>query len=199
MDTVAIAGLCKIELNSGDTIRLCDGGRIVWSAETFTARDATYGTLGAMRSLAEGAGDELPPLELTLLPPDVAAAAVLADPTNQGSRVRFWIAEFTVATGAVDGTPELKFDGELDQATLNLRLELDLTIIPRAGRLFELNIGNSLSPTFHKAVWTGETGHDNATGLGKGVAWGAVQPPQPFTGTAGTGDPFLGGGFAFPF
>lgn len=190
MQRIALAGLCKIELPSY-TMRLCDGGKIIWIAETYRGKDATYGTIGSVQSLAEGDGDELPPLEMVLLPPDTTAAADLVEPTFQGSRVRFWIAQYVIATSAVTGTPELKFDGELDQATLNLDGSLELTVIPRAGRLFELNIGNSLSPSFHKSIWTGETGHDNATGLGRPVAWGVEAPPLAASGSA---MPDYGGG-----
>lgn len=188
MQRVALTGLCKIELPSY-TLRLCDGGKIIWGAETYRGKDATYGAIGAIATMKEGSGDELPPLELTLLPPDTTSAATLVSPTFQGSRVRLWIAQYVVATGAVTGTPELKFDGELDQATLSLDNTLDLTVIPRAARLFELNIGNSLSPSFHKSVWSGETGHDNATGLGRPVAWGVEAPPAAqTTGTDYFGD-----------
>lgn len=192
----AITGLCKIELPA-HTIRLCDGGRIVWGAETFAARDDTYGTLGAVKPLSEGIGDDLPPLEMTLLPPSTTAAADLVQPAFQGSRVRFWLAEFDIDTAAVSGTPELRFDGELDQASLNLiDLSLDLMVTAKAARLFELNIGNSQNPAFHKSVWAGETGHDNATGLSLAVAWGTDAPPQAarFGGGASPAfDPLAGG------
>lgn len=179
MNRIALTGLCKIELPSA-TIRLCDGGRIVWGSEVFTARSLDFGTIGSLEALAEGAQDELPPFELMLLPPSTAAAADLVQPTMQGSRVRFWIAEYSVATGQVTGTPDLRFDGELDQATLTQTVELALTIVSAAARLFESNIGNSLSSSFHKSVWPGETGHDQATGLGRPIAWGVEAPVQSF-------------------
>lgn len=194
MNSIALAGLCKIELPAY-TIRLCDGGVIIWGAETFAARDGTYGTLGSIDAVREGDGDEMPPVSLTLLPPSTTAAATLVQPAFQGSRVRLWLAEYTIATGAVAGTPELKFDGELDTATLELSdFSLDLTVIPRAGRLFELNIGNSLNPAWHKSIWAGETGHDNATGLGRAVAWGVEAPPAPVTAPAGGYGGFQWGG-----
>lgn len=183
MQRIALTGLCKIELPSA-TVRLCDGGVIIWGAETFVGRHATYGAIGHVNSLREGDSDELPPLEMSLLPPDTTAAADLLQPLFQGSRVRFWIAEYTLATSAVTGTPELKFDGELDQGTLNLDGSLDLSVIPKAARLFELNIGNSLSPAFHKSVWSGELGHDNATGMAFPVAWGVESPPRATSGSS---------------
>ena len=194
MSSIGLTGLCKIELPA-ETIRLCDGGRITWGLETYLARHATYGAIGAVEPIREGAGDQLPPLGLTLLPPSTASAASLVQPTHQGSRVRFWIAEYTVSTGAVAGSPELKFDGELDQASFSLQQELDISIIAAAARLFEVNIRNSLSPSFHKSIWPGETGHDNATGLGLAVAWGVDAPPRPVNLTnsgSSSFDPYSG-------
>lgn len=185
MNRVAIAGLCKVELPTA-TLRLSDGPRIIWGAETYTARDATFGVIGGLETIREGGSDTMPPLELTLLPPGTESAVTFVQPAMQGSRVRFWIAEYTPSTGFVDGTPELRFDGYLDQAMFNLRGELNLTLISKAAQLFEQNIGNSLSPAFHKTVWPGETGHDNATGVGKPVAWGTTAPTPGTTGFSTT-------------
>jgi hypothetical protein len=46
------------------------------------------------------------------------------------------------------------------------------TVVPNTARLLERNIGNSLNSAFHKSIWPGETGHDNADGLGRQIAWG---------------------------
>jgi hypothetical protein len=186
MIQIGLTGLCKIEL-PGYTIRLCDGGRIKWGSETFVARDPEYGTLGSIEEISEGAGEELPPLELTLIPPDTAAAADLVQPTMQGSRVQLWLAEYNPVNSTVIGTPEAKFDGELDQAALTLQLQLTLSIIPAAARLFELNIGNSLSASWHKSIWSGETGHDEATGLTEKIAWGVEAPIGTAIGGGGGG------------
>lgn len=185
--SLALTGLVKIELPSA-TIRLCDGGRIVWGAEVFRARDPDFGMIAQVQSLGEGGGDELPPLQMTLATPSGAAAADFVVPAFQGSRVRFWLADFDVETGEVAGDPKLRFDGTLDQARLTFDGALDITVIAGAARLFEMNIGNSQSPGFHKTVWSGETGHDNATGLGRSVAWGVTAPPAPVTPANGSFD-----------
>jgi hypothetical protein len=78
----------------------------------------------------------------------------------------------------------LLFDGQVDQTTFTIardNRELSVTIVPSSERLFEANIGNSLSPSFQKSVWSGDTGHDNATGLGRPVAWGTDAPPANVT------------------
>jgi hypothetical protein len=175
MISIGLTGLFKLQLPDA-TIRLCDGGRITWGSEVFRAKDATYGSFGSVEPLAEGASDEIPPLSMTLLPPSTASAADLVQPAMQRSPATFWIAEYDVATGAVVGTPDLMFEGLLDQANLSLALELNLSLIAAAARLFELNIGNSLTSSFHKSIWPGETGHDNATGLNRPVAWGVEAP-----------------------
>src|SRR3546814_1850748 len=54
--------------------------------------------------------------------------------------------------------------------------EVAVSVVSLAERLFELNIGNSLNSAWHKSVWPGELGHDNATGLSIPVAWGVESP-----------------------
>ena len=55
------------------------------------------------------------------------------------------------------------------------------------------NSGNSLSAAWHKSVWPGETGHDQATGLKTPVAWGVASPPGGVSGGGGGGGSFGGG------
>lgn len=178
MKRLALTGLVKIELPD-DTIRLCDGGFFVWGAETYRSLDATFGTISSIDALTEGVGDEVPALDLLFLPPSTAAVADLSQPGYQKSRARFWLAEYDVETGLIDGDPDLLFDGQIDQTTLTVgrdTRELAMSIVSNAERLFERNIGNSLNAAFQKAVWPGDTGHDNATGLGRQVAWGVESP-----------------------
>ena len=189
----ALAGLLKIELPTA-TVRLCDGGRVIWGSESYTARDVVFGTVGGLDGLTEGIGDEVPALSLRLLPAGSAEADDLVQPGYQTARTRFWIAEVNEATGAVVGTPDLQFDGQLDQGTITLgkdSRELEFTVVSMAERLFNRADGNSLAPTFHKSVWPGETGHDAANGLTIPVAWGADAPAV--SGGAYAGG--FGGGF----
>ena len=192
----ALAGLLKIELPTGDVL-LCDGGRVIWGAESYAARDGTFGTIGGLDGLTEGVGDEVPALSLRLLPASDAAPGDLAQAGYQTARTRFWIAEVDLATGAVVGTPDLQFDGQLDQGTLSLgkdSRELEFTVVSMAERLFNKAEGNSLSPTFHKSVWSSETGHDQANGLTIPVAWGADAPMVSGGAYAGGGGFGLFGG-----
>lgn len=178
MDRVLLAGLIKIELRSGPVIRWCDGGAAAWDGETFSAGDPVFGSIGAIEALTEGAAEEVPAMKLTIFPAAAATAGQLAVPGNQGSRVRMWIAEVDEASGEATRA-DLLFDGQLDTIDLILgerdrRLEIE--VVSTAERLFAANEGNSLSARFHKATWPGETGEDNATGLGIQVPWGTVKP-----------------------
>lgn len=197
----ALIGLVKIELPGAVTVRLCDGGYVDWGSERFTQQHATFGTIGSIDALGEGIGDEIPALEMVLLPAPGAAAGDLVQPGFQNSRARFWIAEYLPATNTVTGTPELVFDGQLDQCIFVVgrqRRELAVSVVSLLERLFEGNIGNSMNPTFHKSVWPGETGHDQATGLVRDIAWATELPKRGGgSGSSGTwskGDFLAAGG-----
>lgn len=195
MNSVALVGLVKIVLPSS-TLRFSDGGFFVYASETYRSKDAVFGTIGQLETMEESVGDIVPAITLTLLPPDSTAPADISQPGNQTSRVTFFIAEFDPDTGVIS-TAESFFDGQIDQTVLTVGRSvkrLTMTVVSLAERLFEGNIGNSMNPTWHKSVWAGELGHDNATGLSKPVAWG-VESPTKFTyGGGGVGGGAFGGG-----
>lgn len=191
---VAITGLLKIEFPTR-TVRLCDGGFFTFASEVYQSSDAVFGNIASLEPLSEGIGDEVPALELTLQPPGTTPAADLSQPSFQQARARFWIAEYNPDTGLIVGTPDLAFDGQVDQTSIRVgrgERSLSISIVSTAERLFERNIGNSLSPNFHKLIWPGELGHDNATGLKVPVAWGVAAPVRAGGGFVGGGG---GGGF----
>lgn len=192
MNQVALTGLVQIDLPER-TLRYCDGGFFEFGGEAFRSSDATFGTIGSLAAMSEGVGDVVPALQMTLLPAGDAAAADLSKPGHQTSRVRFWIAEFDPETGVI-GSSEVMFDGQIDQTILTVgkgTKTLDVSVVSLAERLFEGNIGNTLNPTWHKSIWPGETGHDNATGLSKPIAWGVESPRR---GGSGGGSYSDGGG-----
>jgi uncharacterized membrane protein YgcG len=195
MDRVCLIGLLKIELNGGDTIRLCDGGFIPdFLGEEYRSLDPTFGTIASLESLTEGVGEEIPAMELGLNPNSDSAPSDLSQPGFQRSQVWLWIAEKNEATGQiVVGSETLMFYGQIDQTVLKVGRtvrDLSMTIVSTLERLFLRNEGNTLSPTFHKSVWPGETGHDNATGLTVPVAWGVEKSP----GASSAGGAYGGGG-----
>ncbi|KLE32460.1 hypothetical protein [Aurantiacibacter luteus] len=196
MQSLAIMALLKIELPE-HTVLLCDGGFITWAGDTYTSSDPVFGTLGSVEGMEEGQGNEIPALDLTMLPPGTAGPAELSKPGYQRSRVRLWLAEYDVDAGQVVGTPDLMFDGQIDQTTLRVgqSRQLDMSVVSNAERLFELDIGNTLSPVFHKSVWPGEMGHDNATGLSVPVAWGVESPVRSTRSGGYSGGGGFGGSF----
>lgn len=188
MNRVGLMGLLQIDL-PGETIRLCDGGFLVWGANTFRSKHPVFGSIASLEGMSEGAGEEVPSLEMTLLPGPDATPGELSQPGFQKALVSIWLAEYIPETGLISGTPDLLFYGQIDQTFINRgrdKFELAMTIVSTAERLFERNAGNSLSPMFHRSIWPGETGHDNASGLTKPVAWGVEAPPATGSGSGGS-------------
>lgn len=195
---VGITGLLKIELPSGDVL-LNDGGVTVFNSETYRATDSLLGSIAAIEAMSEGAGDTIPALGITFAPPATTAITALSNGAIQKSRVRLWIAEYDTDTGAVVGTPELRFLGFVDQPRVGARFRqfsISIACVPDLEALFFADRGNGLSPTFHKSVYPGELGHDNATGLSIPIAWGVRGAPRGgFGGSGGGGGNGNGGPF----
>ena len=190
MERFAAVGLVRFDLPDSTTVRLSDGGaEIRWGSDIFAPRHALFGVLTEVQAPQEGVGVEVPALQLTMTPPGTAAAADLVAPGMQKARVRIWLAEYDVTTSTVIDAGDPLFDGFFDQAQLvrGLRkFELAISVVPQLEYLFQLNTGNSLNPTFHQLVWSGEGGEDHATGLSLPDAWGVEAPPQGIS-YAGTG------------
>lgn len=177
--SVGLMGLCEIQLPSGNVF-LCDGGFMEFGGQTYRATDQLLGMIGSIAAMGEGTGSEIPALQMVLLPPQDVSPGDLVQPGWQRSRARFWIGEFSPDTGTLLSAPDLVFDGQLDQTTLSAGAgrSLSVTVVSLAERLFERNTGNSLTSAWHKSIWPGELGHDNATGLAVQVAWGTASPPS---------------------
>lgn len=194
MSRSAFVGLIRFDLPER-TVAFADGGTFTFDGRTFSSRDEVFGTVEAAQALSEGVGDEVPALSVTLLPDEGSAPSQLSKPGHQRSRVRFWLQEFDPATGQITTNDPPLFDGQVDQTNFTVghrERRLTMSIVSLAEQLFEGDIGNSMSPTFHKSVWPGEQGHDNATGLVTPVAWG-IEAPQMSSSSRGSGG---GGGFA---
>jgi len=197
---VGITGLLKIELPD-HTVLLTDGGTTVFDGETYSSYDEVVGSLAALDTIAEGIGDEIPALDLTFAPPSVAAVSALSSGAIQKSRVRLWLAEYDTTTGEVVGTPELRFIGFVDQPQTSFafrQLTLQITAVPELEAMFFKDTGNGLSISFHKALYPGELGHDNASGLSIPIAWGVESPPRGSVYFGGGGGGF-GNNFAVNF
>jgi hypothetical protein len=186
--------LLKMELPS-HTVLLCDGSFFDWNGDRYLSEDSVFGSIESCESITEGNGDELPTFNISFIPKSTASASALDNPNFQNSRFRLWIAEYNNATGVVTGTPDLIFDGQVDRSLLTLSASnrvVEFDIVPAAERLISRNISNTLTPRFHKSVWSGETGHDNAIDLELSEAWGTESPDRSSSGFGGSGG--AGGG-----
>ena len=184
---VALTGLMKIELPGGD-IRLCDGAFFTYDSEGYTNSHADFGTITGIESITDGIGDNLPILKVVFAPKSGAAVADLVSSDQQGARARFWIAEYDNDTGLITGTPDLMFDGIVDRPLLSTgggNREVEFDIISNAERLLLRQEANSMSPRFHKTIWSGELGMDNAIDLEIGVYWGVEMPSRGSGGGGG--------------
>ena len=194
MKRVGFTGLVQMDL-PGQTIRLCDGAQFSWAGELYRNRDPLFGVISAVDPIEEGAGGQIPAGGITMMVPRGPGAAQLSQPGFQKSRVRFWLAEYNADSGQIVGTPDLQFEGWIDQTKWRAggdARELHITIVSTSERLLELNIGNTMSSAWHKSIWPGETGQDNATGLSRPVAWG-VEAPSGAVSYSGGGSNFSSG------
>lgn len=197
---LTIAGLVEISLRAAGglparTIRLSDGGFLKLQGQTYRAEDPDFGAIVEVQEFAEQAGDEAPGGVLTFQPRSGAAAATLSQPGYQMSPIRFWLVRVDPQTGLADEvSAELLGDMLLDSTRLRFgrgtRL-LDMEMIAAAERLMNVNEGNVLSSRFHKSVWPGELGLDNAVDVGVTVAWRVASPPR---GSVRGGPSVPGGG-----
>lgn len=193
--STTLAGLIRIDL-SGTTVRLADGGIVYFSGEAYRSEDAFLGTLASASALSEGVGDEIPGGELVFYPPSTVAAADLNRGDHQGARIRMWIAEVHNDTGAIVGTPEQEIDAQIDVTTLRHARDgrtMSMVFVSRAERMFIINEGNGLNSAFHRKVWPGERGLDNATAVSTTFAWGTIGAGRGAT-TVGPGYSDGGGG-----
>jgi hypothetical protein len=104
MDRVCLVGLVKIQLPSS-TILICDGGFITYAGDTYQSKDPVFGTIGGISALTDGVGEEIPAIELTMLPAGSSAASDLSQPGFQKSTVQLWVAEKSEETGLLIGEP----------------------------------------------------------------------------------------------
>lgn len=178
-DRVTIFGAVQLDL-PGHTVRLLDGSGVVALASgVFEGEDPVFGTLDGIDDFSDGAGDEMPGMLLSLLPPNDVGTTTLANAAMQGARTRVWIGARDDATGLAIGEPYLLFDGEVDVPTPvldkgSIRIEYDC--VGGMERYFAADEGIRLAPATHKRIWPGELGTDFVTGVRDPVYWGMSQP-----------------------
>ncbi len=174
-------GALRIELPDY-TLRLLDGSAVLQiGGEIYSGMDEVFGTFAGISDLSEEIGDDSPEITATLFPPDVSATAVLSHPNMQGSIAQVMVGAVDRATGAVIGTPEILFRGEVDVPTISIdeagARSVEFTIVSVFERLFETEEGQRASNGWHQSIWPGELGLDHMTGTDVNLYWG-VKPPK---------------------
>lgn len=183
-DRIPMAGLFQLDTQDYGPIRLVDGAGVLrWGDHRFAGRHAQFGVLAAMRAIEDGVAESAPSLRCTIIP---AASAIDVIPwsTLQGSRVRLWIACYSMVTGQVIPDPYALFDGELDVATLRLGMKtisVDLDCTSAFERLFEDDEWIRLNPTWLQTFFPGAAGLNHVTGVTSQVYWGQNEPKAKVT------------------
>lgn len=174
------------------TVRLSTGNYIPWGSEAYLARDPVFGVLGELPMFEDGIDSQTTRSTLTIIPPDQAGLAKIADRKYQRSLARVWDATVDAATGQLIGEPDLLFRGLVDfpRAVIGESWEVVLECGTEEALLNEPNEDRRLSNSFHQSVWPGETGLSYVTGLGRKVYWRANTP----AGVSGGGYTSGGGG-----
>jgi len=165
---------------SGATVRWLDAGGsgfVVWGANTYKAEDATYGALGVIGAIEDGADGQATVCDLTILCDGTAMALWIA-PAEQGAVVTIHLGAVTPSTGLLIGEPELLFRGELDQPRLAVgkAQTLILDCITEEARMLEPNEEQRLTDSFQKSVWPGDLGNEHISDVEKKIYWRANDP-----------------------
>lgn len=175
-----IFGALQIELPDY-TLRLLSGPAALKGApwSSFVGRDPTFGIWAAVADIRDGGGDEAPRISITLFPASDAAAATLAAPNMQGSKVSIWLGVVNPLTGEPIPDPALIFLGSLDvprlvSGTGSRQLEYEVASVFEW--MFDEEEGRRLADTFHQSIWPGELGFAFVTGVVDQVYWGRQAP-----------------------
>lgn len=179
------ATLIKIQLPGG-TLRLTDGGFVIFAGELYLGKQDLFGSLDTVGQISEGGNGTTTRVEITLSPESDEAVALLADPLNQTSVVQWWEGAVNPDTGALIGTPKLKFQGQYDKARFSVGESWSLVI--ECGTQGELQlIANTdwrLNDPSHQRCWSGELGLKNVTWNTKPDYWRTQFDGAAITNTA---------------
>lgn len=180
------ATLVRFDL-PGAPLCLTDGGFAVFDAgegegaEVYLARHPVYGVLGSVPTIKDGAGQQTTRVAIEMLPASDDAAAALAAPTLQGTRVQWWEGAVDRASGGLIGVPELKYDGVLDKPKFRVGEDWKLTLeCGTEGELqLEPNADWRMNNAFHQRIWgLGELGLAFVTSVTRKLEW-RERPPNP--------------------
>ncbi len=191
--------LVEIELPE-TTIRLTNGGFVIWGGNAFISADPAYGALSSASGVADGIESQATAFQVTLLPYSDEAAATLAHPDAQRSPVRVWQGAVNSSTGALIGEPELLFEGILDYAAPTFGTdtrEMILECITQSSLQTETNAERRLNHAFHQSCWPGELGLAYVTGIERRKVYWRVESPRGSVQYGGGGSGGGGGAGGF--
>jgi hypothetical protein len=181
MGARSVLMFCAVEIALPSyNLRLLSGpGEVSFAGRTFRGKDETYGVLGGVEEIADSEDGEAPEITITILPPTMTSAALLASPAAQFSAVTIWVGALDLVTGSVIPDPLVVFAGEVDVPTLtgdeNSRA-LQYSVTSVFELLFEVDEGANLNNSFHQSVWPGELGLEYVTEVQRQLPWGAETP-----------------------
>lgn len=176
-----IVPLVQVDLPGYTMRHLVGSGQVIWNGQLFSGRDPKFGVLVSAGNLQDGVVDEAPEWLLTFAPPDAVAVGELTASTAQGGDVNGWLAVVDRQTGQIIPEPIHLFAGDLDVPRLRVgkgsrTVEWRCTSALEA--FHDQEIGARLSDGHHLAVWPGETGLANMSGIEKTSYWGVEKPPS---------------------
>lgn len=172
------ATLVRLDMPGG-AVCLTDGGFVPFDAgegegpELYIGRHPAYGVLSSVGSIKDGAEAQTTRIDISIQPSSDVATAALSSPTTQGVRVQWWEGAIDQNTGHLIGAPELKFDGEIDKARLQVGDSWLLTLEcgTQAERQLEPNADWRLNNAFHQTIWPGELGLIHVDGVARKKEW----------------------------
>lgn len=178
-DRATVTLLVEVTLPTYNLRLLAGAGFVPWGTKMFLGEDPVFGTLAAVDEIEDGEGDQAPTFGFSMFPKSTATAAQLCAATFQNSPVSVWLAGVYPDTGLLMPDPYLLFAGYLDQPTLKVgkgTREVDFQCVSQFDLLLEDDDGAYLSDAFHQAIWPGETGFSNITGVEQTIYWGVATP-----------------------
>lgn len=193
--------LVKLKLPDADVL-WCDGGFVVWGADTYAAEHEDYGVISTLSPIRDGSDGQATRVEMEVLPATDAGVAGLISADAQGSPMTWWEGSVDPVSGLLTGEPTLKFCGEYDRPRLSVGTSRGFVLEfgTEAERQLEPNEEWRLNDAHQQSVWPGDLGCLHVTDNPKKIWWRAVQRgvgggSTPWVGGGGGGT-FTGGGFS---
>lgn len=179
----------QIDLPAGPLRSLSDGaGFVSFSVDgatvTFTGRDSTYGVMGGITEIVDGVATEAPTIDVNLFHKTNAAMAALAAPEAQRSRMRIWVGSVNRVTGAVNGAPDLWFDGDTNVATQNVGKNtrvLSMGVNSALMKFLEPDEGARMNDGLLQSAFPGKRGLQYITSIEQSDVWGSEAPKAQIT------------------